>query len=84
MLIQDGKEKKENASDSERKGMIGLFIVCSKQIKVLLEKKTGGKNQDGGYISARKTILWSLREGDGNGWKLICWIVIKNQGDKSS
>ena len=49
----------------------------------------GGKNQDVGgggggwvYISARKTILWSLREGDG--WKLICWIVIKNHGDTSS
>ena len=60
MLIQDGKERRENASDSERKGMIGLVIVCSKQIKVLLEKKLGGKSGwegGGGYISARKTIL---------------------------
>ena len=47
MLIQDGKEKREKASDSERKRNIGLVMVCGKQIKALL-KKSGNKNQDGG------------------------------------
>ena len=40
--------QRENASDSETKGMIGLFIVCSKQIKVLLKKKLGEKIRMGG------------------------------------
>ena len=50
MLIQDGKEKRENAFDSEGKGMIGLFVVCSKQIKVNTGRKKIRMGGGGGGV----------------------------------
>ena len=45
MLIQDGKEKRENASDSERNRMIGL--LCIRQADKSIDEKTqlhGGRS----------------------------------------